>query len=103
MSRPRIAILREQGVNSHVETAYVMHKSGFTAVDVHMSDLISGRARLDDFKGFGVGMVKDPVEGIDRPGWNIEVIEHLLPLCRRTQRGCRPAPVDCHSVCLRRT
>ncbi|MGH8806568.1 MAG: phosphoribosylformylglycinamidine synthase [Noviherbaspirillum sp.] len=50
--RPTVAILREQGVNSHVETAYVMHKSGFTAVDVHMSDLISGRARLDDFKGF---------------------------------------------------
>ncbi len=49
--RPRVAILREQGVNSHVETAYVMHKSGFTAVDVHMSDLISGRARLDDFSG----------------------------------------------------
>jgi phosphoribosylformylglycinamidine synthase len=50
-ARPRVAILREQGVNSHVETAYVMHKSGFTAVDVHMSDLIAGRARLDDFKG----------------------------------------------------
>ncbi|MEO8599317.1 MAG: phosphoribosylformylglycinamidine synthase subunit PurQ, partial [bacterium] len=49
--RPRIAILREQGVNSHVETAYVMHKSGFNAVDVHMSDLIAGRARLDDFSG----------------------------------------------------
>ena len=50
--KPRVAILREQGVNSHVETAYVMHKSGFTAVDVHMSDLIAGRARLADFKGF---------------------------------------------------
>ena len=50
--KPKIAILREQGVNSHVETAYVMHKSGFTAVDVHMSDLIAGRAKLDDFKGF---------------------------------------------------
>ena len=50
--KPKIAILREQGVNSHIETAYVMHKSGFTAVDVHMSDLIAGRARLDDFKGF---------------------------------------------------
>jgi phosphoribosylformylglycinamidine synthase len=49
--RPRVAILREQGVNSHVETAYVMHQAGFTAVDVHMSDLISGRAVLDDFKG----------------------------------------------------
>ena len=50
-AKPRVAILREQGVNSHVETAYVMHKSGFTAVDVHMSDLIAGRARLADFKG----------------------------------------------------
>ena len=49
--RPRVAILREQGVNSHVETAFVMHKSGFTAVDVHMSDLIAGRVKLDDFKG----------------------------------------------------
>ncbi|MBI1890627.1 MAG: phosphoribosylformylglycinamidine synthase [Burkholderiales bacterium] len=50
-ARPKVAILREQGVNSHVETAYVMHKSGFTAVDVHMSDLIAGRATLEDFKG----------------------------------------------------
>ncbi|WP_050460756.1 phosphoribosylformylglycinamidine synthase [Herbaspirillum autotrophicum] len=50
-ARPKVAILREQGVNSHIETAYVMHKSGFAAVDVHMSDLISGRARLDDFAG----------------------------------------------------
>ena len=49
--RPRVAILREQGVNSHVETAYVMHQSGFAAVDVHMSDLIAGRAKLADFKG----------------------------------------------------
>ena len=49
--RPRVAILREQGVNSHVETAYVMHKAGFEAVDVHMSDLIAGRVRLADFKG----------------------------------------------------
>ncbi|MEY5003202.1 MAG: phosphoribosylformylglycinamidine synthase, partial [Pseudomonadota bacterium] len=49
--RPRVAILREQGVNSHVETAYVMHKAGFEAVDVHMSDLIAGRAHLKDFKG----------------------------------------------------
>jgi phosphoribosylformylglycinamidine synthase len=50
-ARPRVAILREQGSNSHVETAYVMHKSGFAAVDVHMSDLIAGRARLSDFAG----------------------------------------------------
>ncbi|MBC7501521.1 MAG: phosphoribosylformylglycinamidine synthase [Herminiimonas sp.] len=50
-ARPKVAILREQGVNSHIETAYVMHQSGFTAVDVHMSDLIAGRARLSDFSG----------------------------------------------------
>jgi phosphoribosylformylglycinamidine synthase len=49
--RPRVAILREQGVNSHVETAWVMHQAGFNAVDVHMSDLIAGRAKLDDFHG----------------------------------------------------
>ena len=49
--RPRVAILREQGVNSHVETAFVMHQAGFTAVDVHMSDLIAGRASLTDFAG----------------------------------------------------
>ena len=49
--RPKVAILREQGVNSQVETAYVMHKSGFAAVDVHMSDLIAGRVKLDHFKG----------------------------------------------------
>ncbi|MGO4377869.1 phosphoribosylformylglycinamidine synthase [Pseudoduganella sp. RAF53_2] len=49
--RPRVAILREQGVNSHIETAWVMHQAGFAAVDVHMSDLISGRVKLDDFQG----------------------------------------------------
>ncbi len=49
--RPRVAILREQGVNSHIETAWAMHEAGFAAIDVHMSDLIAGRAKLDDFKG----------------------------------------------------
>jgi len=49
--RPRVAILREQGVNSHIETAWVMHQAGFAAIDVHMSDLIAGRAKLDDFHG----------------------------------------------------
>ena len=49
--RPKVAILREQGVNSHVETAYVMHRAGFESVDVHMSDLISGRTSLTGFSG----------------------------------------------------
>ncbi|MDH5301641.1 MAG: phosphoribosylformylglycinamidine synthase [Gammaproteobacteria bacterium] len=50
-SRPRVAILREQGVNGHVEMAAAFDRAGFTAVDVHMSDIISGRLALDEFKG----------------------------------------------------
>ena len=50
-ARPSVAVLREQGVNSHIETAWALHQAGFKAVDVHMSDLIAGRAKLDDFKG----------------------------------------------------
>jgi phosphoribosylformylglycinamidine synthase len=51
-ARPRIAIVREQGVNSQTEMAYAFHRAGFAAVDVHMTDLIEGRASLADFKGF---------------------------------------------------
>ncbi|MGE0113391.1 MAG: phosphoribosylformylglycinamidine synthase [Steroidobacteraceae bacterium] len=50
-SKPRVAILREQGVNSQAEMAAAFARAGFTAVDVHMTDLISGRRRLDEFKG----------------------------------------------------
>ena len=50
-ARPRIAVLREQGVNGHVEMAAAFDKAGFASVDVHMSDLQSGRARLADFAG----------------------------------------------------
>jgi len=50
-ARPSVAILREQGVNSHIETAWGMHQAGFQAVDVHMSDLIAGRVSLEQFKG----------------------------------------------------
>ena len=51
LSRPRVAVLREQGVNSHVEMAYAFTEAGFDAFDVHMTDLQSGRARLADFAG----------------------------------------------------
>jgi len=51
LSRPKVAILREQGVNSHVEMAYAFHKAGFESHDVHMTDLQSGRAQLADFQG----------------------------------------------------
>jgi phosphoribosylformylglycinamidine synthase len=49
--RPRIAILREQGVNGQMEMAAAFEHAGFTAVDVHMSDILSGRVVLDTFKG----------------------------------------------------
>jgi phosphoribosylformylglycinamidine synthase len=51
-TRPRVAILREQGVNSHVEMSYAMAKAGFETVDVHMTDLQSGRLKLETFRGF---------------------------------------------------
>ena len=49
--KPRIAVLREQGVNGQVEMAAAFDRAGFAAVDVHMSDIIAGRADLADFKG----------------------------------------------------
>jgi phosphoribosylformylglycinamidine synthase len=49
--RPKIAVLREQGVNGQIEMAAAFDRAGFTAVDVHMSDLLSSRHKLEDFKG----------------------------------------------------
>ena len=51
LSRPRMAILREQGVNGHVEMAAAFHAAGFECVDVHMSDVLAGRTDLTGFKG----------------------------------------------------
>ncbi|BAS67984.1 phosphoribosylformylglycinamidine synthase [Bathymodiolus septemdierum thioautotrophic gill symbiont] len=50
-SRPKIAILREQGINGQIEMAAAFDKAGFEATDVHMSDILSGRLSLADFKG----------------------------------------------------
>ncbi|NOQ35685.1 MAG: phosphoribosylformylglycinamidine synthase [Methylococcaceae bacterium] len=50
-SRPKVAILREQGVNGHVEMAAAFDRAGFQAIDVHMSDIIDGRTRLSSFRG----------------------------------------------------
>jgi phosphoribosylformylglycinamidine synthase len=50
-ARPRIAILREQGVNGQIEMAAAFDRAGFDAMDVHMSDIIAGRASLEDFRG----------------------------------------------------
>ena len=49
--RPAVAILREQGVNGQVEMAAAFTRAGFTAIDVHMSDILSGRVDLADFRG----------------------------------------------------
>jgi phosphoribosylformylglycinamidine synthase len=49
--RPAVAILREQGVNSHIETAAVFERAGFVPHDVHMTDLLAGRQSLECFKG----------------------------------------------------
>jgi phosphoribosylformylglycinamidine synthase len=50
-ARPRVAILREQGVNGQLEMAAAFDRAGFDAVDVHMSDLLEGRVALDGFRG----------------------------------------------------
>ena len=68
-ARPKVAVLREQGVNSHVEMAAAFHRAGFDAVDVHMSDLLEGRRDLQDFQtlvacgGFSYGDVLGAGEG----------------------------------------
>jgi phosphoribosylformylglycinamidine synthase len=49
--KPKVAIVREQGVNSHLEMGAAFDRAGFTAVDVHMSDLLAGRAVLSDYTG----------------------------------------------------
>ena len=67
--QPKIAILREQGVNGHIEMAAAFARAGFQAVDVHMSDLIAGRVSLETFQmlaacgGFSYGDVLGAVEG----------------------------------------
>jgi len=68
-ARPKVAVLREQGVNSHVEMAAAFHRAGFDAVDVHMSDLLAGRRGLADVQalvacgGFSYGDVLGAGEG----------------------------------------
>ncbi len=51
LAKPKVAILREQGVNSHIEMAYAFTEAGFEAYDVHMTDLQTGRVQLENFKG----------------------------------------------------
>ncbi|MCZ7834933.1 phosphoribosylformylglycinamidine synthase [Atlantibacter hermannii] len=68
-ARPKVAVLREQGVNSHVEMAAAFYRAGFDAIDVHMSDLLAGRTGLESFQalvacgGFSYGDVLGAGEG----------------------------------------
>lgn len=67
---PKMAILREQGVNSQLEMAAAFDRAGFDAVDVHMSDILAGRINLNDFYGLAVcgGFSYGDVLGAGR-GW----------------------------------
>ncbi len=75
-ARPRVAILREQGVNSQIETAVAFDRAGFDAFDVHMSDLVAGRFQLADFSGFVAcgGFSYGDVLGAGR-GWATSILE----------------------------
>ncbi|WP_242165805.1 phosphoribosylformylglycinamidine synthase [Lysobacter sp. M15] len=75
-ARPRVAILREQGVNGQIEMASAFDRAGFDAFDVHMSDLIGGRVQLKDFAGFAAcgGFSYGDVLGAGR-GWATSILE----------------------------
>jgi phosphoribosylformylglycinamidine synthase len=77
VDRPKVAILREQGVNGHMEMAYAVSEAGFTAVDVHMTDLMNNRVSLDDFVGFAAcgGFAYGDVLGAGA-GWAKSVLFH---------------------------
>ncbi len=76
-AKPRVAILREQGVNGQVEMAAAFHRAGFEAVDVHMSDILSGRMDLDSFRGLAAcgGFSYGDVLGAGE-GWAKSILFH---------------------------
>ncbi|RPD84525.1 phosphoribosylformylglycinamidine synthase [Luteimonas sp. 100069] len=75
-ARPRVAVLREQGVNGQIEMAAGFHRAGFTAIDVHMSDLIEGRVDLATMQGLVAcgGFSYGDVLGAGR-GWATSILE----------------------------
>jgi phosphoribosylformylglycinamidine synthase len=75
-ARPKVAVLREQGVNSQYEMAWNFTRAGFDAHDVHMSDLIAGRVKLKDFIGLAAcgGFSYGDVLGAGR-GWATSILE----------------------------
>jgi phosphoribosylformylglycinamidine synthase len=75
--RPPLAVLREQGVNGQIEMAAAFHRAGFAAIDVHMSDLLSGRTSLAHYKGLVAcgGFSYGDVLGAGQ-GWAKSVLFH---------------------------
>ena len=76
-ARPRVAVLREQGVNGHAEMAFAFLAAGFAAVDVPMTDLLSGAAHLSTFRGLAAcgGFSHGDVLGAGQ-GWAKSVLLH---------------------------
>lgn len=76
-ARPKVAILREQGVNSHVEMAAAFYRAGFSPFDVHMTDLAAGRFDLNDFRGMVIcgGFSYGDVLGAGE-GWAKSILFH---------------------------
>ena len=76
-NRPRVAILREQGVNGQAEMAFAFHTAGFAAIDVHMTDIIENRVSLSTFIGLAAcgGFSYGDVLGAGR-GWAMSVLQH---------------------------
>jgi len=76
-NRPKVAILREQGVNGHAEMAFGFHLAGFSSVDVHMTDIINGVVSLDSFVGIAAcgGFSYGDVLGAGN-GWAKSVLLH---------------------------
>src|SRR3569833_2820432 len=75
--RPRVAILREQGVNGQIEMAAAFDRAGLDAVDVHMSDVLAGRVDLDRFRGLAAcGSISyNNVQGAGE-GWAKSILFH---------------------------
>ncbi|GMU69342.1 MAG: phosphoribosylformylglycinamidine synthase [Steroidobacteraceae bacterium] len=90
-ARPRVAVLREQGVNSQVEMAAVLERAGFEPHDVHMTDLLTGARRLGEFRGliacggFSYGDVLGAGEG-----WAKSILFHARLRDAFTQYFARP-------------
>ncbi|HEX2660294.1 MAG TPA: phosphoribosylformylglycinamidine synthase, partial [Polyangia bacterium] len=90
-SRPRVAILREQGVNGQIEMAAAFDRAGFEAVDVHMSDVLAGRVDLAGFRGLAAcgGFSYGDVLGAGE-GWAKSILFHASSRAAFTRFFNRP-------------